>query len=68
MSRFGFVEDCRDAFDVKRLCRVLDVNRSSYYKWRAGAGRPAWTVQSSRWPHDVRLRVHLHGGRPKASV
>ncbi|MFE7236601.1 IS3 family transposase [Streptomyces sp. NPDC057596] len=36
VSRFKFVEDHRDAFGVKRLCQVMNVNRSSYYKWRAG--------------------------------
>ncbi|WP_369779997.1 IS3 family transposase [Streptomyces sp. R33] len=36
-SRFQFVDDHRDAFEVKQLCQVLDVNRSSYYKWLAGA-------------------------------
>lgn len=37
MNRFQFVDDHRDTFEVKRLCRVLELNRSSYYKWRAGA-------------------------------
>jgi putative transposase len=37
VSRFRFVEDHRDAYGVKRLCRVLEIERSSYYKWRAGA-------------------------------
>jgi transposase InsO family protein len=32
-----FVDDNRDAYGVKRLCLVLGVNRSSYYKWREGA-------------------------------
>jgi transposase InsO family protein len=32
-----FVDDHRDAYGVKRLCRVLGVNRSSYYKWRDAA-------------------------------
>ncbi|WP_331751242.1 hypothetical protein OG215_38805 (plasmid) [Streptomyces globisporus] len=36
MSRFEFVHDHRDAFEVKRLCEVLQVNRSSYYKWLSG--------------------------------
>jgi transposase InsO family protein len=34
-SRFQFIEDHRETFPVKRLCHVLDVVRSSYYKWRA---------------------------------
>ena len=37
MSRFQFVDDHRGAYGVKRLCRVLGVNRSSYDKWRGGA-------------------------------
>ncbi len=33
MSRFQFVSDHRDAFEVKRLCEVIEVNRSSFYAW-----------------------------------
>jgi hypothetical protein len=40
-SRFQFVDDHRDAFEVKRLCEVLDLNRSSYYKWLSGREAPA---------------------------
>ncbi|MFE1368969.1 IS3 family transposase [Streptomyces anulatus] len=36
-SRFQFVDAYRATYEVKRLCQVLDVNRSSYYKWLAGA-------------------------------
>ena len=43
MSRFQFVEDHRKLFSVKRLCHVLQVSRSGYYRWReartARAGR-----------------------------
>ncbi len=37
MSRFQVVEDHRDAFGVKRLCRVLEVSRSGFYRWLAAA-------------------------------
>ena len=37
MSRFQFVADHSDTYEVKRLCRLLEVSRSSYYAWRAGA-------------------------------
>lgn len=37
MSRFRFVEDQRHAYGVKRLCRVLEVSRSGYYRWKATA-------------------------------
>jgi putative transposase len=35
--RFQFIEDHQDEFPVSRMCKVLDVLRSSYYAWR---GRP----------------------------
>ena len=34
MIRFQLVEDHRDTHAVKRMCTVLGLNRSSYYKWR----------------------------------
>lgn len=37
MNRFQFVDDHHPAFGVKRLCQVLCLNRSSYYKWRDSA-------------------------------
>lgn len=36
MIRFWFVDDYRDTHEVKRMCKVLGIGRSSYYKWRAG--------------------------------
>ncbi|MFJ4807007.1 hypothetical protein [Streptomyces murinus] len=40
ISRFQFADDHRDTYRVKRLCQVLDVNRSSH-KWLAGPGAGA---------------------------
>jgi len=37
VSRFQFVDDTRTEFSVKRLCEILKIQRSSYYKWRDGA-------------------------------
>ena len=37
MSRFQFVEDHRATFEVKRLCELVELERSSYYAWRAAA-------------------------------
>ena len=37
MNRFRFVDDHRDFYEVKRLCEVLTINRSSYYAWRHAA-------------------------------
>ena len=36
MSRFQFVDDHHTTHGVKRLCQVLGLNRSSFYRWRAG--------------------------------
>ena len=33
MSRFQFVADHRHAFEVKRLCEIVEVGRSSFYAW-----------------------------------
>ena len=42
MSRFQFVADHLHAFEVKWLCAVVEVARSSFYAWSAGAeGRAA---------------------------
>jgi len=37
VSRFRFVADHRDTFEVKRLCEVLEVKRSSFYAWADAA-------------------------------
>jgi transposase InsO family protein len=42
VSRFQFVADHQDTFEVKRLCEVIEVNRSSFYAWvDASAARQA---------------------------
>jgi len=41
VSRFQFVEDFRATYEVKRLCELVEVERSSYYAWRAGAAARA---------------------------
>lgn len=37
VNRFRFVDDHRDFYEVKRLCEVLKINRSSYYAWKSAA-------------------------------
>ena len=49
-----FVDDHRDAYGVKRLCLVLGVNRSSYYKWRDGA-----QARAARERADQDLAAHI---------
>lgn len=50
MSRFRFVDDHRNAYQVKRLCMALGVSRSGYYGWKT---RPL----SSRATSDLDLMV-----------
>ena len=45
MTRFQFVADHRDTFEVKRLCEIVDVARSSFSAWLAAA--PARAVRAS---------------------
>ncbi|MFE1437262.1 IS3 family transposase [Streptomyces sp. NPDC058739] len=54
VSRFQFVHDHRDAFEVKRLCEVLQVNRSSYYKWLSGR-----QARQARQRADERLAARI---------
>ncbi|GED90657.1 transposase [Streptomyces sp. 6-11-2] len=62
MSRFKFVEDHRDAFGVKRLCQVMDVNRSSYYKWRAGTDARMARQQDDQVLAEQIRAVHRSSG------
>lgn len=60
MSRFQFVADNSATYEVKRLCELVEIERSSYYAWKAGA--PA---RAARAAADVALAVRIrviHGG------
>ncbi|MEU2135292.1 IS3 family transposase [Streptomyces sp. NPDC018352] len=61
-SRFQFVDDHRNTYEVKRLCQVLDVNRSSYYKWRAGAEARATRQREDRILAEEIREVHGESG------
>jgi hypothetical protein len=37
VSRFQFVADHQDTFEMKRLCQVLQVSRSAFYAWQSAA-------------------------------
>lgn len=50
MSRFQFVADHHATYPVKRLCELVEIERSSYYAWQAGA--PA---RAERAAHDAEL-------------
>ncbi|WP_406513900.1 IS3 family transposase [Streptomyces sp. NBC_00161] len=57
-----FVDDHRATYEVKRLCHVLDVNRSSYYKWLAGAEARAARKQEDRVLADEISEIHGESG------
>jgi len=54
VTRFQFVADHRDAFEVKRMCEVIEVNRSSFYAWDAAAD-----ARSARAQADERLAARI---------
>lgn len=54
MSRFQFVADHRSAFGAKRLCAVLGLSRSGFYRWLAAA--PAREAKAAS---DARLATRI---------
>ncbi len=58
MSRFQFVADHLHSFEVKWLCAVVEVARSSFYAWLAGAqGRAARQAADQALAERIRV-VH----------
>lgn len=58
MSRFQFVADHCDTYPVKWLCAIIEVARSSFYAWLAGAdGRAARTAADQALAARIRT-VH----------
>ncbi|SMY10811.1 Transposase InsO and inactivated derivatives [Brevibacterium jeotgali] len=55
MIRFQFVEDHRHTHRVKRMCQLLGLQRSSFYKWRES--RPA---RQRREGVDAQLVARMH--------
>jgi transposase InsO family protein len=48
VTRFQFVVDHRDAFEVKRLCQTVEVSRSSFYAWEGAAPARAARAQGDQ--------------------
>lgn len=71
MTRFQFVADHSDTFEVKRLCEVIDIARSSYYAWiNAADGRAARTAADAELADQIRA-VHVKDkacGRPRITA
>nr|WP_157597140.1 IS3 family transposase [Streptacidiphilus rugosus] len=62
VSRYQFVHDHRDAYEVKRLCQVLEVNQSSYYKWLGGAEARAVRRSEDQVLAERIRRIHADSG------
>ncbi len=50
MIRFRFVDDAQKNHSVKRLCEVLNLNRSSYYKWKSTCSARSKRLMSDAIP------------------
>ena len=53
--RYRFISELADLYKVKRLCRVLGVERSGYYAWLGGApAREAKAVADAELVEAIR--------------
>ncbi|WP_425458012.1 IS3 family transposase [Actinotalea subterranea] len=60
VSRFQFVADHQSTFEVKRLCQVVGVARSSFYAWVAAAPARAARAEADE---DLAQRIaRVHSG------
>jgi len=62
VTRFQFVADHRNAFEVKRMCQLVEIPRGSFYAWEAGAD-----ARAARQAADEQLAERIravHGAEP----
>jgi transposase InsO family protein len=71
VSRFQFVADHRDAFEVKQLCTTVEISRSSYYAWeQAAPERAARAAADAALAEQIRV-VHTQDktyGAPRVTA
>jgi len=71
VTRFQFVADHSDAFEVKRLCELVEIERSSFYAWKAAApAREARAAADAELAERVRA-IHAEDntiGAPRATA
>jgi len=60
--KFRVVEDCRDAWPVQALCRVLGISTAGYYAWRSRPDSKR-VVENSALLADIRQAHADSGGR-----
>ena len=71
MSRFQFVADNSATFEVKRLCELVEIERSSYYAWlKAAPAREARAADDAALAERIRA-VHAEDntqGAPRITL
>ena len=71
MSRFPFFADHNAAFEVKRLCELVEIERSSYYAWvKAAPAREARAAADAELAEKIRA-IHADDntiGAPRATA
>jgi transposase InsO family protein len=60
--KFRIVEDCREDYPVRVICRALDVSASGYYAWRDRPESPR-KAENRRLLGDIQRLHREHGGR-----
>lgn len=61
MIRFQFVDDHRNTHEVKRMCSVLGIQRSSFYKWCA-----SWPARAARQAAEGLVDSWVYAARATA--
>jgi hypothetical protein len=75
VSRFQFGADHSTTFEVKRLCELVEIERSSYYAWQAAAparearaAADAALAERIRAVHEEDKPVVLLGSPPSSTT
>jgi transposase InsO family protein len=71
VNRFQFVADHQHAFEVKRLCALVEIERSSFYAWKAAAPARAARATADAELADQIRRIHAQDntvGAPRATA
>jgi len=65
--KYKFIKEHRNEFDIARMCRLLGVNRSSYYAWfnRAESKRSKENKQLTKKINEIYFKNKGRYGSPK---
>jgi transposase InsO family protein len=71
VTRFQFVADHQNTFEVKRLCELVEVERSSFYAWQTAAPARAARAAADAELADRLRAIHTEDntvGAPRATA